>query len=101
MHCSVGLAILVKVGPISGCFDTGTQSFSMVGTPVSLMPRNSADAKVVVFDYRGGVIMQATAHLFRMRPAAEHVGGALAYEFAARIGEMHRRADLKRGLSVR
>src|SRR5690348_5964783 len=42
MHCSVGLAIVVKVGPISACLEAGTQSFSMVGTPVSLMPRSSA-----------------------------------------------------------
>jgi hypothetical protein len=42
MHCSVGLAILVKVGPISDCFEAGTHAFSMVGTPVSLMPRSSA-----------------------------------------------------------
>jgi hypothetical protein len=42
MHCSAGLAILVKVGPISDRFETGTHSLSMVGTPVSPMPRNSA-----------------------------------------------------------
>ena len=40
---------LVKVGPISACFEAGTQSFSMVGTPVSLMPRSSAIAKIAVF----------------------------------------------------
>ena len=42
MHCSVGLAILVKVGPISDCLDGGTQADSIVGTPVSLMPRSRA-----------------------------------------------------------
>ena len=42
MHCRVGLAILVKVGPISDCFEAGTQSVSIVGTPVSLMPRSKA-----------------------------------------------------------
>ena len=45
MHCKVGLAILVKVGPISPCLDVGTQSVSIVGTPVSLMPRNSASRR--------------------------------------------------------
>jgi hypothetical protein len=42
MHCSVGLAILVKVALISDRFDGGTQSLSMFGTPVSLMPRSRA-----------------------------------------------------------
>src|SRR6195952_2328864 len=45
MHCSVGFAILVKVAAIWVCFDAGTQSFSMVGTPVSLMPRSSASRR--------------------------------------------------------
>ena len=45
MHCSVGLAILVKVGPISDCFDAGTQAVSIVGTPVSLMPRSNASRR--------------------------------------------------------
>src|SRR4029077_4510486 len=47
MHCNVGLAILVKVGPISDCFDGGTQSVSMVGTPVSLIPRSKASRRSV------------------------------------------------------
>ena len=45
MHCSVGLAILVKVGPISDCLDAGTQADSIVGTPVSLMPRSKASRR--------------------------------------------------------
>ena len=44
MHCNAGLAILVKVALIWDCFDGGTQSVSMVGTPVSLMPRSRACA---------------------------------------------------------
>ena len=47
MHCSVGFAILVKVALIWDCFDGGTQSTSMVGTPVSLMPRSSASRRSV------------------------------------------------------
>jgi hypothetical protein len=39
MHCNVGFAIFVKVAPIWDCFDAGTHSVSMVGTPVSLRPR--------------------------------------------------------------
>src|ERR1700704_2270198 len=45
MHCSVGFAILVKVAAIWVCFDAGPQAFSMVGTPVSLMPRSSASRR--------------------------------------------------------
>jgi hypothetical protein len=45
MHCSVGLATFVKVAPISDRLDAGTQSVSMVGTPVSLIPRSKADRK--------------------------------------------------------
>ena len=45
MHCNVGLAIFVKVAPISDRFDGGTQSISMVGTPVSLIPRSSASRR--------------------------------------------------------
>src|SRR5665213_925877 len=45
MHCNVGLAILVKVAPISDRFDAGTQSVSIVGTPVSLMPRSTASRR--------------------------------------------------------
>src|SRR3954469_5432035 len=45
MHCNVGFAIFVKVAAIWVCFDAGTQSFSMVGTPVSLMPRSSASRR--------------------------------------------------------
>ena len=76
MHCNVGLAILVKVAPISDCFDGGTQSVSMVGTPVSLMPRSKRFAQVAVFDGRRRIIVQATANGFRMRPAAHHMRGA-------------------------
>jgi hypothetical protein len=39
---SVAPAILVKVAPISDCVDAGTHWVSMVGTPVSLMPRSRA-----------------------------------------------------------
>jgi hypothetical protein len=45
MHCSVGLATFVKVAPISDRLDAGTQSVSMVGTPVSLIPRSKAERK--------------------------------------------------------
>jgi hypothetical protein len=45
MHCSAGRAIFVKVGPISDRLDTGTHWVSMVGTPVSLMPRSSASRR--------------------------------------------------------
>src|SRR4029079_19225065 len=45
MHCSVGLAILAKVAPIWDCFAGGTQSVSIVGTPVSLMPRSKASRR--------------------------------------------------------
>ena len=41
----VGFAIFVKVAPISERFDRGTHSVSMVGTPVSLMPRSSASRR--------------------------------------------------------
>ena len=50
MHCNVGLAIFVKVAPISDRFEIGTQSVSMVGTPVSPMPRSNAAAQILVFE---------------------------------------------------
>ena len=37
MHCRVGLATFVKVAPIWERFDAGTQSSSIMGTPVSLI----------------------------------------------------------------
>ena len=96
MHCSVGFAILVKVEPIWDCFDGGTQWVSMVGTPVSLIPRSSAVAEVDVFDRCGGMIVQAAADGFGMGPASLHMGGALAHEFAARIRNLEQRAELHR-----
>jgi hypothetical protein len=84
MHCSVGFAILVKVAPIWDCFDAGTQSVSMVGTPVSLMPRSSASRRSGLQRPRR-MVMQTAAHGFRMRPASHHVRDAQAHELAARI----------------
>src|SRR3984957_11188443 len=45
MHCKVGFAIFVNVAPISDRFAGGTQSVSIVGTPVSLMPRRRASRR--------------------------------------------------------
>jgi len=45
MHCSAGFAIFVNVAPISDRLEAGTQSVSMVGTPVSLIPRSKAERK--------------------------------------------------------
>ena len=77
MHCNVGFAILVKVGPIRDCFDGGTQAVSMVGTPVSLMPRSKASRRSV----------SSTA-------AADHMRGAQSHELSARIWKLQRRPDL-------
>ncbi len=45
MHCMVGRAIWVKVGAIKGCFEGGTHSTSIRGTPVSPIPRSSASRR--------------------------------------------------------
>ena len=96
MHCSVGLAILVKVGPISDCFDGGTHSVSMVGTPVSLMPRSSASRRSASSTVGGGVVVQAAANAFGVRPAADHMGRAQPHELAARIGHFEQGTELNR-----
>ena len=64
------------------------------GTPVSLTTAEQTGAKVGVFDGCGGVIMQATADGFGMRPASSHMGRALAHELAPRIGRPEQRAKL-------
>ena len=96
MHCSVGLAILVKVGPISDCFDGGTHAVSIVGTPVSLMPRSKRFAQIGIFHGRGGIVVQTAANAFGMRPAPDHMGRAKPHELAARIG--HFEQGTERGL---
>jgi len=94
MHCRVGLAILVKVAPISDCFDGGTQSVSMVGTPVSLMPRSSAFAKVGIFN--GGSRHSHAGSCKRLRgaPTSDHVRSAQAHELAARIRQLAEPSEL-------
>jgi len=88
MHCSVGLAILVKVGPISDCFDGGTHAVSIVGTP--------GFAQVAIFHGRGGVVVQTAANTFGVRPASDHMRCAEPHELAARIG--HFEQGTERGL---
>jgi hypothetical protein len=87
MHCKVGFAIWEKAALIWSCFDAGTQSFSMVGTPVSLIPRNSA-SEIGIFHGRNRVIIQTNANGFRMRPSSHHVRRAQPHEFPARVRQL-------------
>ena len=87
MHCSVGLAILVKVAEICDCFDGGTQSVSIVGTPVSLMPRSSASRRSLSSTVAAAWSCRQPHTDFRMLPAPDHVRGAGANEIGARIGK--------------
>ena len=45
-------------------------------------------AKVGIFNGGSGMVMQAAANGFGVRPASEHVGSALPHELAARIGQL-------------
>ena len=76
MHCNVGLATLVKVAPISDRLDAGTHSVSIVGTPVSLIPRSNAERRSVVFDGGDRIVVKATANGFWMLPAPDYMGYA-------------------------
>lgn len=94
MHCKVGLAILVKVGPISPCLDVA---------PIGLDRRNAglADsaqqrlAQIAVLDDRGGMVMQTAADFLRMLPAPEHARRALPHELGAGIRQSGGRAHLR------
>ena len=85
MHCKVGLAILVKVGPISLCLDGGH--------PIGLDRWHAglADAaqqrlaQIAVLDGSDGVIMQAAADLFGMLPPPEHPRRTLPHELGTGI----------------
>ena len=96
MHCNVGLAILVKVAPISDCFDAGTHSVldrRHAGLPDAAQQRFT---QVGVLHGRRGIIVQTATDAFRMGPTADHVGRAKPHEFGARIG--HFRTATERGL---
>jgi len=50
--------------------------------------------QVAVLDGSGGMIMQAAADGFGMRPAVHHVRRTLTHELGARIGQFLQRAEL-------
>ena len=101
MHCSVGLAILVKVGPISDCFDArhpGGLDRRHAGLADAAQQRF---AQVGILNGCGGMIVQAAANRLRMRPAPDHVGCAQAHELAARVRHLEQRAEMDRLKLVR
>src|SRR5207253_1943144 len=53
-------------------------------------------AQVGIFHGRGGVIVQAAANAFGVRPASDHMGRAKPHELAARIGRFEQGTE--RGL---
>jgi hypothetical protein len=54
-------------------------------------------AQIAVLDDRDGMVVQAAANLFGVRPAPEHVGRALPHEVGTRIGQPERRPGLRLG----
>ena len=93
MHCSVGLAILVKVGPISDCFDGGTQCGLDCRHAGFADAAQQGFAQIGIFDGRRGVIVQTTANGFGMRPASDHMGRAQPHELAAWIWNLEQGAE--------
>jgi len=51
-------------------------------------------AQIVVFDRRGGMVVQAAADFFGMRPAPQHMRGAHAHKLVAGIWSLHQRSHL-------
>ena len=96
-----GRATLSCVTPIGTVGQSEITTIEGLGTTEKPHPLQRAfmDEQAVQCGYCiNGMIMQAAANLFGMRPTAQHVRHALPHELHARVGHSHNRTHLCLGV---